>query len=85
MGGRGQNSNSNHSKQGYKLIQSPPFPFFGKPCYTCPHRPHRLEVRTLPFQGSNAGSIPAGGTRPRRVELGMNRYQFALRIQMEQE
>lgn len=24
-----------------------------------------------------------GGTRPRRVELGFNRYQFALRIWME--
>ena len=27
-------------------------------------------------------ATPAGGTRPRRVELGFNRYQFALRIWM---
>jgi hypothetical protein len=26
-------------------------------------RPHRLEVRTSPFQGENAGSIPAGDAR----------------------
>jgi hypothetical protein len=34
-------------------------------------RPHRLEVRTSPFQGENAGSIPAGdatpGTEPKQI------------------
>ena len=27
-----------------------------------PLRPHRLSARTAPFQGAEAGSIPAGGT-----------------------
>lgn len=31
-------------------------------CYTFSSRPHRLTVRTSPFQGGNTGSIPVGGT-----------------------
>src|ERR1044072_4061258 len=30
---------------------------------TAPRRPHRLGVRTPPFQGGNTGSNPVGGTK----------------------
>ena len=35
--------------------------------YTRVSRPHRLSVRTAPFQGAEAGSIPAGGTIAQRA------------------